>query len=102
VTETAVKQLITTDPDMRRAVADHLERRKVLGRFRALKDAFDQRIKIITQLVSLYSSGYFADSVGRKAQRTDRDRRVEEAQTARTRALQEQEHKPAPRARSTG
>lgn len=89
VTETAVKQAIAKDPEMRRAIEIHARRRQVKGRWQALKDAYSQRINALRELTSLYAAGYFADSVGNKARRVGSDMREQANRDARSRALAE-------------
>ena len=99
-TDTAVKQAVANDPDMKAASEEFLDKRRLLGRWRALKDAYETRFKSMKELVQLYSSGYFSDAVGNKARRVERDMRVEEAAAARTKALAERPIDPTSSRRS--
>jgi hypothetical protein len=101
VTENTVKQAVAADPTMRAAIGFAARKREIMGRWRALKDAYSQRINVLRELTQLYSSGYFSDAVGNKAHRVTREVREEENRAARTRALAEQEKQAeSPRTRS--
>lgn len=89
VTDTAVKQAIANDPEIRQATTDWLEKREIAARWMALKDTYVQRSYVMKELVTLYTVGYFSDAVGGKARNQQSDARETQARSARTQALEE-------------
>lgn len=89
VTDTAVKQAIANDPEIRQATTDWLEKREIAARWMALKDTYVQRSYVMKELVTLYTVGYFSDAVGGKARNQQSDVRENQAKSARTQALEE-------------
>lgn len=62
-------------PDVRDAVDAHLDLSHAVGQFGALKEAFTQRSYVLKDMVSLYISNYYSDSMGK--QNSDRVRNLE-------------------------
>lgn len=79
VTEGAVKEKITLDGDVRAAGMKFLSWKKAADEWDAMKDAIEQRSRMLRDLANLYAAGYFTITSGGKAQDVNREARAEEA-----------------------
>lgn len=83
ITEDAIKKKIITSKQHLKAVRDHAMEKKTTLQVMAVQESYRQRSHALRELVTLYSSGYFADRAAtprempahRQTYGRDRDRR---------------------------
>jgi hypothetical protein len=93
MTEAAFNSEVANDKGIIKLSQEMLEARREANRWLALKESYEQRKWALQGLVSLYISGYYADTTGEKSTRQITQHHASDAAEARTEALQRRKNR---------